>query len=294
MNTFANPKGACRFAYAFLIAGLGAAATSQASIIYDSGFSAPLPDNAPSLGYQATSTDEFGDRVTFGGVDREVTSVTAYMSNWAIRSDYMDDAGGGSFTKKAGFDHVTMDETGYYHDLTFTFYDVGAGNSVGAELGTQTVNAFVPWRPEPYTANGILFTTDFDFSSLGLLLPDEVIYGLSYNTQTHGEVPIGDGGPYNSLNFAVNDVGTAPTVGVDSSPNIAYWDTSFGGFYTDGGAGGTDTFRADTNWDPYLAAVTINAVPEPSTVIPLAIIGLVGVFFGVRRRKHPVAVEAEE
>ena len=66
--------------------------------------------------------------------------------------------------------------------------------------------------------------------------------------------------------------------GSDVDPNSLYWNTSFAGNYTDGGTGGTNTFRQDTNWAPYSPAISITtaaAVPLPASAwAGLALLGL--------------------
>jgi len=189
------------------------------------------------------------------------------MSDWAYESQY----------------EAIGTSAGFNLPLTLNLYDVGAGDTVGSQIATQTVDAFIPWRPEPGGScsdgftwqasdgscyNGLAFQVNFDFS--GVTVPDSIIYGLAYNTADYGYNPIGTPGPYNSLNFGLADV--PPSVGSNPLPDTAYWNTSYAGFYTDGGAGGVGTFRQDTNWSPYSGAITFNAaVPEPGSVISLVV-----------------------
>ena len=69
--------------------------SAAASAIYDS-IPAPLAPNVPSLGYEATSTIEFGDNIAFAGTNRFVTNVTVTMSAWAYHSQFP------SMTRPAG------------------------------------------------------------------------------------------------------------------------------------------------------------------------------------------------
>jgi hypothetical protein len=146
-------------------------------------------------------------------------------------------------------------------------------------LTTKTQNFAIPWRPEGdpdcpvlygvngwragngLCYNGLAFNITFDFTSLNVLLPDEVIYGIAYNTNNFGYAPIHASGPYDSLNVGLNST-SGPTVGTDVSSDVVFWNTSYAGFYTDGGAGGVGTFRADTGWSGYVPAVQFKALPN--------------------------------
>jgi hypothetical protein len=163
--------------------------------------------------------------------------------------------------------------------FTLNLYDVGAGDTVGSVIATQTISAFIPWRPEPTPGtcapgnnndyqgsdgqcySGSNSTVTFDFS--GTTVPDSIIYGLAYNTTDHGYNPTGVPGPYESLNFSLST--DPPTVGSNPLPDTAYWNTSYGPFYADGGTAGVDIFRQDTAWAPYSGMVQFDAssVPEP-------------------------------
>jgi hypothetical protein len=182
------------------------------NVIYST-IPSPLPPNVPSLGYEATSTSEFGGLIQFAGASSSnaLTTATVAMSDWALASDYTPN--GGSITA-----------TGFYVPLTLSLYNVGAGDTLGSLLGSDSINAFIEWRPAPgggsctgtsYLGsdggcyNGSLSTVTFDLS--GIVAPDQVIYGLSFNTTNYGANPTGVPGPYDSLNFGLST--TAPTVG---------------------------------------------------------------------------------
>ena len=248
---------------------------AQAEVIF-SNIPAALAPNYPSLGYQATSTSEFGNQIQFGGTARDLNSVTVTMSNWALASTY-----GAS-------------NAGYQHALTFNIYGDAAAAAAGTALGSVTTNAFVPWRPEASAnctnggygancSNGLAFNVTFDFSALGLILPEEIVFGLAFNTQSYGADPTGAAGPYNSLNFAL---GGAPTVGTDVDADGVFWNTSFQPFLTSGTAG---TFGPDSAWSPYVPMVSFdagaNAVPEPGT---LALTGVAALALVALRRRRRV------
>jgi hypothetical protein len=232
---------------------LGAAGAKADTTIFDNTPS-PLPVNVPSLGYQATQTAEFGNEISFAGTDRDITNVQITMSDWAKQSDW---AGVG-------------DATGFDHPITLNFYNPGTGTGVGSLIASKTEIVHVPWHDPSNGFSGTAFNVSFDFS--GTTLPDTVIYGVAYNTETWGANPIGAPGPYESLNYGVID--TAPSVGTDLDPDNAYWNTSTAGNYTDGGTAGVGIFREDTGWTNETPIIQVNAVPEPASLGLLSVGGL--------------------
>ena len=224
---------------------------------------AVLNPNYPSLGYQATSTSEFGDRITFGGTERSLSTVKLTMSSWARSEDF-------------------GNAVSYTHDLTLNIYDAGSGNTPGALLATKTSNFNILYRPTGYTNSGIAFNVVFDMSSLNVTLPNSVVYGLAFNTANYGANPLGGSGPYNSLNFGLNGaVGGGITAGSNNDLDDAFWNTSHAPFYTDGGVGGVGIFRRDTAWTPYVPMAEFSLVPTPGS---LALLGLGGLAATRRRR----------
>jgi FG-GAP-like repeat len=228
-------------------------------LIYNS-IPGPLPPNVPSLGYQAQQTSEFGDLIQFSGTDRTLTRVNVVMSDGALASDYPTYPGANG--------------PSWNHPLTINLYNVdnsGANPAPGTLIATRTQTFSIPWRPPAdatcanpsyYRASdgncysGLAFSVTFDFS--GTTVPDQIIYGLAYNTETYGYNPIGSTGPYISLNFGLSSV--APTVGSNPFPDTAYWNTSRASNYTDGGTAGVGIFRRDTAWSPYSGAVSFETV----------------------------------
>src|SRR5688572_2891240 len=235
---------------AAVTASLAAGSALAASVMYDATPS-PLPPNVASLGFEATATSEFGDYVHLAGTDRRLSAVTVTMSNWALHSDYSSDS------------RYTNPVT-WSHPITVNVYSnvLGVDGVPTTRLATMTQAITIPWRPaaDPLCGtawrgadancyNGIAFNATFDLSSLKVTLPNDVIVGVAYNTADYGRAPIGDPGPYNSLNVGIPS-GQIPTVGTDDSPDNVFWNTSHAPFYTDLGAGGVGTFRQDTNWTP--------------------------------------------
>ena len=104
-----------------------------------------------------------------------------------------------------------------------------------------------------------------------MTVPNQVIYGIAYNTSGYGAAPLGyntacavtfQGCGYDSLNVALGGV---TTVGVNPAPNDAYFNTLTAGNYCDGGAAGVNTFRLDAGcWTGYKSSVKFNAA-NPAT-----------------------------
>jgi len=226
-----------------------ARATFETSIVYDT-IPNPLPPNMPSLGFEASQISEFGDYVHLAGTNRALKTVNVTMSDGALNSSY-----------------PSMPAAGWSHPITLNIYNAVPGtplNKVGSLLATVTQTFTIPWRPEadptctPVTAyravdgrcySGIAFNIAFDFDSLHVTLPNDIVLGVAFNTQAHGISPIGVVGPYNSLNVGV--LGSA-SVGTDDNMDRVFcnMDGSPPG-YADGGTGGVRIFREDTGWTPY-------------------------------------------
>ncbi len=224
-------------AVAAVVAALaGSAAAVTSSSIYDA-VPATLPGNVASIAFEATSTGEVGDNIVFAGANRNLASVVVTMSDWALHSDY-----------------PALPSGGWTHPITFNIYaadHTSATPAAGALLATLTRTFTIPWRPEadPTCANGtawraangtcyngFAFNITFDFSALNVTLPNEIVFGVAFNTQNHGTTPLGVPGPYNSLNVGA-PTGAVPTVGTDANADAVFWNSSYPGFWADGGAG---------------------------------------------------------
>jgi adhesin/invasin len=104
------------------------------------------------------------------------------------------------------------------------------------------------------------FNITFDFSSMALTLPDQLIFGIAYNTQTSGYSPYNAVGPYNDLNIGLYPTST---VGNNLSAPTAYLYGTNNAAYADNGAGGINVFRYDAGGTHTSIAIEFN-VPAPS------------------------------
>ena len=244
-----------------------------------------LAPNYASLGFQATQTAQVGDYVHLAGTNRVLNSVTFTMSDWALEATP-------SNVAYCSAHPGTCSAAGFNHPFTVNIYNIGTGSSgtrqIGSLIATVTQTKLVPWRPvadptcpggtawrapDTNCYNGYAFNLTFDMSSLGAVLPNDVIVGIAYNTNTWGANPIGESGPFESLNVSVE--GSLST-GTDDNDDNIFWNTSTPANYTDGGVAGVGIFREDSNWTPYgtvpikitaTSPTTTNLVVQPSSPI---------------------------
>jgi hypothetical protein len=187
------------------------------------------------------------------------------MSDWARYSDYATDI------------RYSGNSVSWTHPVTVNVYSnhLGANGVPDTLLATKTETVAIPWRPaaDPTCAggtawkasdgncyNGFAFNAVFDLTSAAVTLPNDVIVGVAYNTNTYGYNPVGAAGPYESLN--VGALSGPASVGTDDNADNVFWNTSQAAFYADGGVAGVGIFRQDTNWTPNgTVALKITATP---------------------------------
>jgi len=250
---------------AFLLLTLVQGPVFAGAVMYDD-TPATLPGNVVSLGYEATQTAEFGGLIQFApGTSRSLWDVKAVMSDWALASTY------------------SSTDSGWSQPITLNLYNVDSSSGTpqpGSLIASVTQTFLIPWRPEASVGcgtawkaadgscyNGLAFEVTFDLGNI--TVPDELIYGIAYNTRDYGLQPTGSSGPYDSLNFGLTTSG--PTVVSNPLPGTAYIN-----------AGAGNTFSQDTS--AYSGAVEFDSVPEPATV-GLMLGGLL-ILTGARRRQE--------
>ena len=248
-----------------LVVGSGVGYAAGQTVLYNN-IPDPQPANVVSVGFEATSTSEFGGQLGFAGAERTSPDVTVLMSSWACET--------GSWTSGC----VTTPGATFTHPVTLNVYNVGANNTVGSLVATQTDTFTMPYRPSSdcptstqkwLASDGNCYTGKafpITFHLEGVTLPDAAIVTVAYNTAHYGAHPLGVTGPYDSLNVGLAD---GPTVGTAlPTADDAYLNSTWSGAYCDS-TGSTGTLRLDAGcWTGYLPAfkVTVGQVaPETPT-----------------------------
>jgi len=262
------------------------------TVIYDS-IPTPLADGFPSQGYECCGVTQTGDHIIFDdGVPkaspRLLVQANVTMVSWA---------------RWAGDDYYqyfpySQNNSYWSQNITFNIYAANADNTLGALLGSVTDTFTCPYRPENdpscditspvppvvgqvlpqgrFKNNGVCvyglpFVISFNLTSLNLVAPDDIIFGVTFNTQTFGFAPTGTVGPYNSLNFAY---AYNATIG-EQWNNTQIWINSTYAFAY-GDSGPTGVFRQteddpENSWLGYTPSVRISAIVAPVTPSPPAV-----------------------
>lgn len=238
-----------------------------------------LPGNVPSLGYEATATREFGDSVSLANPARKhFRKVNVVLSSWACKAG-------------SGVTCVTTPGDVFKHPITLSIYASDNAGNPGVLILRKTTIFKIKYRPSADAVNctGPDAGKWFDgsecnnglaqivtFKKLGdAMIPADrnITWTIRFNTTHYGANPIGEGAScfgtpegcgYDSLNVGAESFPAAPFNGTDLDDDGAVWNTSYGPFYCDGGAGGSGTLRVDTGpdcWTDYrpLAEIFVRA-----------------------------------
>lgn len=260
------------------VLGMLGATPALGQVIYNN-IPNPLPGNLPSVAFEATGTSEFGDRVQFAtGTGRALTTAIVTMSSWGCQSGHWNSG-----------DCVTAPGATFSHPITLNIYNV-AGNAPGSLIGTLTQTFAIPFRPSADNVhctgadagkwfdaasstcfNGFATNVTFDLTSQHLTLPNQVIFGVAYNTSHFGYAPIGESQPcytssagcgYDSLNVGVADPAISNSVGSNPAPNDAYQYTQYDSCTN----GAIMPFGLDAGcWTGFKPSVRFNAANPPLT-----------------------------
>jgi hypothetical protein len=230
------------------------------SVIYNSVVTSPSPGNLPSVGAEAYAFNEFGNEVTFDGTNRSLTNVIVEMSSWGCVTGHWYS---GDCSTPGG---ATFDEP-----ITLNLYNPGTdGVHPGALITSVTQTFTIPYRPSasPNCTGGHAgewwdpslktcfhgLADDITFHLAGVTVPDEVVYGIAYNTSHYGYSPYGEstacytspgGCGYDSLNIALSQDPTNLTAGTDPNAGTV-WQNTIASNYCDLGTAGSGFFRLDS------------------------------------------------
>lgn len=203
---------------------------------------AHVSENVPSVGFEATSTKEFGDAVGLGGKGRMLQSMSVLFSSWGCQSG-------------SGVTCVTDPGATFDVPVTFTVYESDiAGNLINpVPLAQRTQTVAVAYRPSAspectgsdagkwYNTtdrtcyNGFPQTVRMDMPTVALA--NQVIWTVKYGTMHYGASPIGEGAAcfvaggcgYDSLNVGVWSYPNAPFSGTDLNEDLIFVDSSWSG-----------------------------------------------------------------
>jgi hypothetical protein len=231
-----------------------------------------VPGNVSSLGFEATTTAEFGDEVLLNAANRHLTRVRVVMSSWGCESG-------------AWFSNDCLTSTGatFTMQITLNIY-VGNGattngDTPGPLLASQTRTFNVRYRPSLNSVkctgadagkwfsktdqscyNGFAQSIQFAFpaksAAAKIQLPQDVVWSIAYNTTHYGYAPAGESAPcytssggcgYDSLNVGAESFTGRPNPGTDFDPAGVFVNYAQANQYCDGGTGGFGVLRLDTD-----------------------------------------------
>ena len=252
------PRGVAKLATALVAATAVAAitvGTASAAVVYNN-VPAPLPGNLPSVGFEATSTSEFGGLVEFAATQRREPAVTVVMSVWSCEFG-------------SGATCATVSGATFPQQITLNIYNMNAitHEPEGAPISTTQQTFQIPYRPTenkkcPGSPEGKGWVKEcfkgkthaIVFHPTEVTLPAKAIISVAYNTQTYGAKPTGEEGPYNSLNVAVTDPEegpVTPSVGSDPLPEYDYANSLWSAMYEPEPHGTVGTFSLANGWTGY-------------------------------------------
>lgn len=230
------------------------AASAAAEVVFDF-IPSPLPGNVASYSYESWGVAEAGDGIAFSTDGNQLLDhAKIVVSSWACEE-------GTGWAAENVVPCETTPGSTFAVPITLNLY------SPGLSLIDSTTEVFnIPFRPSSNpecaeTVNGqgwgpdcfLGFAHVITFDLTGVVVPDQIVYGVSWNTASYGYNPIGNTAECQTVQYAGCDSsllnlgveGTTPTNGVDESPVGAYQYAVFPSSYCDGGEGGTAVFRFD-------------------------------------------------
>lgn len=260
----------------------GGAAPAASSVLYNSTVTLSRVGNLPSVGGEAYAFAELGNQIGLTRAARAGTVVVT-LSSWGCQSGtWFDD------------DCVTAPGARFTEPITLNVYAAPTSTTPptvvpGVRILSVTKTFSIPYRPSANATkctgssagawfdkplgscfNGVATNITFNLTSLDLILPKSLVFGIAYNTSDYGYAPYGDstachstseGCPYNSLNIGLSQDPTNLSRGTDPNPGTIFQNSPLAGEYCDAGAGGTGAFRLDLPGDPCWGVSTSDEAP---------------------------------
>ena len=263
------PTRARRLTLSALVAGLAVAASataaSAAEPIYTN-LASPMPTSVNSVGFEATSTSEFGSKVKFGNTARKNPKVTVLMASWACQH--------GRLERIQLLDRRWSEVLGSGHHQHLRSR-TGKRCRPEDRGGLEGCKNPVPSVGEPYEVTGAntglwyskgeCVTSKTAKVTIPLKvakLPEEAIISVSYNTSNYGYNPTGCAGecPEDSLNVGVTEPPNyEPTTGSNPSPEYTWLNSSWAQMYEPEPHGAVGTFSYANEWTGYQPLFEVKA-----------------------------------
>ena len=203
------------------------------------------------MGFEATSTSEFGDAVGLSGKSRTAKSMSVLFSSWGCESG-------------SGITCVTTPKATFDVPLTFTVYASDPTGTPGAVRAQVTKTVAMPYRPSASAQctnsdgsingrwfnpsdkgcyNGLSHVVTLDLPAV--TLTDQVVWTVAFNTSSHGYAPMGHDTAcfaagncgYDSLNVGVGSFPNAPFSGTDLNEDLVFVNSTWSAMTPDGWTG---------------------------------------------------------
>ena len=236
---------------AMIVPALASAATS---VVYDS---TPVKGtvSVPSVGPEAYAFNHVGNEVILRPHTKPIKTVSVTMESLACQHGQWNNV-----------NCKTTPGARFHEPITLTLYRAAKANARTGEIkpGTQIMHVTrtfaIRYRPSASSNtvsqfrgsdgklhNGIAQTITFPVNRK---LGNDVVWAVSYNTNTSGPRPTGVAGPADSLNVGLSP---AVQVGHDRFPGTLFWDTRDAG-NTGGAPFVTGQLNRDSGWTGYVPA----------------------------------------
>jgi hypothetical protein len=233
-----------------------------------------------SEGFECCSTKEFGDGVGFSRTGAHLGQVSVILSSWGCQNGFWN-------TNNC----LTTPGSNFKEPITANVYSVtnlpSGAPAPGQLLASETNEFFIPYRPSANNqkcfgsdlgkfysavdnkcANGLSVRINFNFKRANVILPQNAIVTVAYNTSDAGYNPYGQNtqcftGPggcgYDSLN--VSAWGNGGFVGSNIDPNGVFVNFGNPSFYCNQTGNGSGALQLDTPcWTGYHPEIKVSTL----------------------------------